>query len=310
MYERLISGLGQSLGDPNTEKQLLARVRQKGIDIQTEVDGNKFRIAWDRKVADTPYYPDNHPEFLQYWALDDAERKKVAATTDRIFIQATGLTRKLDPKNLKDKPWIRVWLRLRDVVMRRRSKSSSTPAPVWFSNPLPASEFRRFEKAIQDLEKRANTSGDPRIRRFRCWIEKLKDPATDDRVIGWSKICPKGGAIGAAMLIGPCDITKGMPIDTTTLKIIKTHQDVDAANKSLQIITYARSAIVVASEMTSLPLENFRDLTDDVGLAVDNLDKWANNPMGGSSAMPTAYRAIKDWIMYKQRDSKSVYSCF
>jgi hypothetical protein len=71
-----------------------------------------------------------------------------------------------------------------------------------------------------------------------------------------------------------------------------------------------RSAIVVAYEMTSQPLEALRIYTDGAGRAVDNLDKWANAPMGGSSAMPTAYRAIKDWIMSRQQDPNSLYSCF
>jgi hypothetical protein len=103
----------------------------------------------------------------------------------------------------------------------------------------------------------------------------------------------------------------GTPVDQATLqKSIQSESDVEIANKSLQFITYMRSDIVVSFEMTSLPLENLRATTDDAGLAVDNLDKWANAPSGGSSAMPKAYRAIKDWIMRRQNDPKSLYSCF
>ena len=48
---------------------------------------------------------------------------------------------------------------------------------------------------------------------------------------------------------------------------------------------------------------------DMVVMAIDKLDKWANNPMGGSSAMAKEYVSIKDWIGRRQRDPKSVYSC-
>jgi hypothetical protein len=58
--------------------------------------------------------------------------------------------------------------------------------------------------------------------------------------------------------------------------------------------------------MTSLPLENLRALHDEVIKAIDKLDKWANSPTGGSSAMPSAYVSIKDWIGTRQRDPKSV----
>ena len=72
---------------------------------------------------------------------------------------------------------------------------------------------------------------------------------------------------------------------------------------------YLKSDIVVSEEMTALPLENLQALHDEVIRAIDKLDKWANSPMGGSSAMPTAYVSIKDWIGDRQRDARSIYSC-
>jgi hypothetical protein len=54
----------------------------------------------------------------------------------------------------------------------------------------------------------------------------------------------------------------------------------------------------------------FRELTDEAFHGVNELNDWANIPLGGSSAMPFYYRAIKDWLMGKQRDARSVYSCF
>ncbi len=37
--------------------------------------------------------------------------------------------------------------------------------------------------------------------------------------------------------------------------------------------------------MTSMQLKNLEMTHDIVVLAIDKLDKWANNPMGGGSAM-------------------------
>ena len=312
MYVQTAVKLGQPAGNQNPEQRSLRQLLENGLEIQTEIEGRKVHIYLAPSAAKLPYLPERRPESREYWALPRDERAKVAVTVDRIFKQATGIARKLDPKNPKDKPWIRTWLRLRDHVIWYRAKKATPTSPVWFTEPLPPSEFHRFEKAMQDLELKVSTTQDPRRWRYLCWIEKLKKPDVDDRIIKWSKICPKtSGAIGAAFAIGPCDLTKGTPVDQATLqRSIRLESDVEIANKSLQFIEHLRSAIVVAFEMTSLPLENLRSITDDAGLAVDNLDKWANAPLGGSSAMPPAYRAIKDWIMKRQNDPKSLYSCF
>lgn len=182
---------------------------------------------------------------------------------------------------------------------------------VWYSNPLPASENGRFLAALAKLEKLIYSSGNRRDLRYLCWLAKLKVPGTDDRVVEWPTICPaKTGALGAAMLVGPCDLTKGSPINQATIqKSFKTVDDVERKGQSVGIFTYVRSSIVVSAELTTLPLENFRNLYDNVITATHKLHTWANNPMGGSSAMPKAYIAIKDWIGRKQRDRNSLNSC-
>jgi hypothetical protein len=188
-----------------------------------------------------------------------------------------------------------------------------TPGPqvlVWGTRPLPASENGRFTSALKKLQQKVAASGDPRTWRYVCWFAKLLSGA-DDRLIRWSSICPEtSGAIGAAYIVGACDITLGRAVKQEHIeKGIKSISDVDTVGDSIGIITYLRSEIVVAEELTSLPLENLRALHDNVQMAVDKLDKWANNPMGGSSAMPKAYVSIKDWIGRRQRDPKSLYSC-
>ena len=185
------------------------------------------------------------------------------------------------------------------------------PVLVWGSMPLPASENGRFLSALAKLEKLIYSSGKHSDLRYICWLLKLRTPGTDDRVVRWSTICPgTSGAIGAAMLVGPCDITQGMPIKQATIEsAFRTVDDVERKGQSVGIFTYVKSDIVVAVELTMDPLQSFRSLYDNVILATHKLHLWANNPMGGSSAMPKAYVSIKDWIGRKQRDKSSLNSC-
>jgi hypothetical protein len=189
---------------------------------------------------------------------------------------------------------------------------AAAPKVVWPSEPLPPADKARFQVALDSLRKMVASSNDPRSWRYNCWLSKLTAGA-DDRVIEWHRICPTtSGAIGAAYVVGPCDITAGSSVDQAALEAaIKSIPDVEPANQRLGFITYMRSDILFAYEMTSpsVHLENFRRLHDEMNAAIVKLDQWANSPMGGSSAMPTAYVSIKDWIGTLQRDPNSVYSC-
>jgi hypothetical protein len=201
---------------------------------------------------------------------------------------------------------------LADKVGTAPPSVAPSPPLVWFTAPLPPSETKRFDAAWLTLDALVQKSTDPAAWRYRCWLDKLKKSDTDDRVITWAKICPAtSGAVGAAYVVGACDITRGMPVNQATIeKSIRSTADVDTAGQALGLMTHMRSAIVVAHEMTSLPLENFKSDVEDAGRALDKLEKWSTSPMGGSSAMPPAYRALKEWLRQKQGDPKSVYSCF
>jgi hypothetical protein len=178
--------------------------------------------------------------------------------------------------------------------------------------PLPDDAKDRFNKALDALEQKVKANRDGRNWRYLCWIGKRRGGA-DDRVIEWHKICPaKSGAIGAAYIVGPCNLTDGTPVDQILLEnAIKSVSDVERANERLEFITFMRSDILFDNESTSenLHLENFRRFHDQVVSAIDKLGKWANSPMGGSSAMPPAYISIKDWIGKQQRNANSIYSC-
>jgi hypothetical protein len=188
----------------------------------------------------------------------------------------------------------------------------TAPPVVSPGEPLPPADKARFQVALDSLRKMVASSNDPRSWRYNCWLSKLAAGA-DDRVIEWHRICPAtSGAIGAAYVVGPCDIAAGSSVDQTALQAaIKSIPDVEPANQRLGFITHMRSDILFAYEMTSpsVHLENFRRLHDEVNAAIVKLDQWANSPIGGSSAMPAAYVSIKDWIGALQRDPSSVYSC-
>jgi subtilisin family serine protease len=189
------------------------------------------------------------------------------------------------------------------------------PAPVSPRAPLPLEAEERFRGALTALKQKVVATTDTRAWRYRCWLSKLEAGA-DDRVIEWRRICPStSGATGAAIIVGPCDITGGLPVDQTELEAaIRSVQDVEQANKRLNFITHMRSEILFTHEMTSenVHLENFRRFHDEVNRTINNLRVWANSPIPldrPSAAMPRAHVAIKDWISDRQRDTASVYSC-
>jgi hypothetical protein len=171
-----------------------------------------------------------------------------------------------------------------------------------------------FGKALRTIRSVARRVAPDAIRAVGGLIpgaDKLKQSNVDDRVVRWAGICPAtSGAIGAAYVVGPCDLTSGRPVPQAEIESrIRSVSDVESVGPALGIITFVKADIVVSHEMTSLPLENLRALSDAVGRGHRHLEKWSDSPMGGSSAMPPAYRYIKEWIRQHQSDPRSLYSC-
>jgi hypothetical protein len=130
MYVRTAIGLGQPERKQNPEERLLRQVLENGLQFQAEIAGRVRDIKLSPGVARSPYLPKRHPESRAYWALPRDEHARVAATVSRIFKEATRIVRNLNPKNPKDKPWIRIWLTLRDIVMRMRAEEATRTSPV------------------------------------------------------------------------------------------------------------------------------------------------------------------------------------
>lgn len=197
----------------------------------------------------------------------------------------------------------------------REPTEKPEPVPLSPSESLPIAAHEHFRVALRELAVKVSATSDDRVARYRCWFTKLA-AGGDDRVVQWHRICPAtSGAIGAAFILGPCDLTAGMPVDQAILEasILSIH-DIEQANADLRFITHMRSAILFAREFTSddVQLANFRTFHDDVVRTVDKLSVWGDSPIpldGVSEAMPRAYVAIKDWIAARQRDPNSVYSC-
>lgn len=144
----------------NPEERLLRQVLANGLQFRAEIEGGLREIKLPPGVARSPYVPERHPEDREYWALPGDERAKVAAIVSRNFKQATGIVRKLDPRDPKDESWIRIWLTLRNIVMRVRAEQTTPTTLVWPTTPLPPSEFHPFQKAIGGLTNRSRRIGE------------------------------------------------------------------------------------------------------------------------------------------------------
>jgi len=169
------------------------------------------------------------------------------------------------------------WIQIRDGAVRpqlRQPPPAQQPAPtlnrqpmsVWYTSPLPPSENGRFLRAQTQLLVKVTAAmpTEPRTWRFLCWLDKLKQPNVDDRVITWSSIAPR---TGPTPIIGPLDVTvDGRGLDPEKAEQLRTGigsiGDVNIAGPSLGFVTFLKSAIVVDAEMTDSPLKNLRATAD------------------------------------------------
>jgi hypothetical protein len=127
MYISKVTGLGPRVNNQVSEDLALSQLIKSGLRISTVIDERSVDISLSPDMAKLPYDPKSSLESRKYWMLSDDDRRKVTVIVDRVFREATGIVRKLDPRNPKDLPWIRTWLRLRDYIMGIRAQYT-TPA--------------------------------------------------------------------------------------------------------------------------------------------------------------------------------------
>lgn len=111
------------------EAEQMARAVMTGNSIQ---NGNTLHFETAGVIArqaavtgDTPYIPGEMSRL--YYHLSPRQRARVNIEVDRIFREQTGVTRSLNWNDPNDAPLARIWLRLRDDVM---SKRTGKPEPA------------------------------------------------------------------------------------------------------------------------------------------------------------------------------------
>ncbi|MBZ5624585.1 MAG: hypothetical protein LAQ69_38670 [Acidobacteriia bacterium] len=173
---------------------------------------------------------------------------------------------------------------------------------------MPGNLRPHFNSALDGLQIQVMRHYNPRNAGLLCWIGKLKDPNVKDEVIRWHRICPRGGASGAAYVVGGCPPGDHVS-ETDLMKYISSDRDVLNANERLKFMTHVRSDILVSHDLIrGGELESFYMLFDEVRQTTEKLDAWYEEDTG-MLEMPSAYKAIKDWIAAREKDQDSLYSC-
>ncbi|BAL08862.1 hypothetical protein BJ6T_35880 [Bradyrhizobium japonicum USDA 6] len=164
---------------------------------------------------------------------------------------------------------------------------------------------------LKKLQYEVEHSNDPQKERFLCMLKAMEN-RRDDRVIFWSTIAPgpewvaplgvEGRGIGRAL------------IDSQWLyKNIKTVRDVDLlpyGDGMPRSDTFVISFHKYLFETAEPSIGILRAANAEIVKTHVMLDRWANQSMGGSSSMPTCYRAIKEFIrLQEQSDYPSVINC-
>jgi hypothetical protein len=186
-------------------------------------------------------------------------------------------------------------------VSRALAQEAETGIPEE-TDPLPAELATSGADAVESV---AGWSGhfaaDPRVA---CWLDMLKQPATDDRVIRWTQICPAEGAnaaicsetsVGAAALapITSLDKVESVNQGLAARKFI-VHLRSDVLNKQL----YRPRSVNVMQDL-SVFSEHLAAIAKDVALADQEL----------ASASGAPYSSLKSWVDARKGDPKSVYAC-
>lgn len=187
------------------------------------------------------------------------------------------------------------------------AKPATPPAeqtPLDSSQPLPAKLQPTVNQMIQYFETHILPSNPQEEKLKACWVDTLRAPDGDDRIVLWTRICPHTGDDGVI-----CQATSAG--ETRLGELIRGEADVPRASDSLErkFIVHLKSDLIV--KRTHLPPEknpepdyaiyiaHLAALREDALLAIRNLP----------SAEGPAYQAIRKWIDGRKSDPKSFYRC-
>jgi hypothetical protein len=188
-----------------------------------------------------------------------------------------------------------------DPTMRKIYLPIVSPPPP----PAPVPWPDKLKKLKYEVE----TSNDPQKERFLCMLSAMEN-RKDDRVIFWSDIAPDPQwvvPLGVETRFG-----KGLIDPQWFFEHIKSVRDVDMlpyGSGMPRSDTFVVSFHKFLFETASPSIGVLRDANASFVKTHVMLDRWANVSMGGSSSMPVAYRAIKEFVRLEEATEGSVLNC-
>ncbi|RYF30077.1 MAG: hypothetical protein EOO23_05970 [Comamonadaceae bacterium] len=184
--------------------------------------------------------------------------------------------------------------------------------PLGHQPPAPAPVKKDFDYFLQELWIETVNSGDPRTDRILCMLSNLQK-GVDDRVIFWNHIAPDDQTPVPAHLVRRRDIaTKSSAVDPAWFAkniVIPANIDMQPTGNGIGVgnkfVTSLRKAFVDLQPN----LVMFRGMHDQIIETHRTLANWADASEGGSSSMPTEYRAVKTWLKWRTDSDQSVLNC-
>lgn len=164
------------------------------------------------------------------------------------------------------------------------------------------------EDRLKKLKFEVEHSFDPQRSRFLCILDALLNNR-DDRVIFWPDVAPDDTGV---VPMGVEKTMKSIHDPQLLFNQVKSVQDIDSMSAGNgmtvgdSIVTSFRKYLLEGANPTMFFL---REGSDMIGRTHENLDRWANVSMGGSSGMPRPYQAMRDFVRKQESIPGSVFNC-
>jgi hypothetical protein len=176
------------------------------------------------------------------------------------------------------------------------------PPPV----PIP------WPDQLKKLRYEVEHSNDPQKERFLCMLNAMENKR-DDRFIFWGDIAPGDEWVAPLGVERKNPLAKGFIDSQWLYEKIKTVQDVDnlpygdGVPRGDTFVTQLHKYLFESPLAPSI--DNLRAANAGMAKTHVMLERWATEPMGGSSSMPMTYRAIKKFIDLLEQSDGSVMKC-